>query len=55
MFATSSAITVLNSAFADTGTLLVLVLGTVVAGAVALMGLGFGIRMIRKWITGRKV
>lgn len=40
--------------FADTGTVLVIVLTAVVAGVIALLGLGFGIRHVRRWITGRK-
>jgi len=54
MFATSSATTILNSAFTDTGTLLVLILTAIVAGTIALMGLGYGIRHVKKWITGRR-
>jgi len=44
----------LTSFFGDAGVIVALVLGAVVAGTIALMGLGFGIRHVRKWITGRK-
>lgn len=44
----------LNTAFTNTGTILVVVIGTVVVGLIALLGLGFGIRHLRKYITGRK-
>lgn len=45
---------VLATAFTDTGTILVAVVGVIVAALVALLGLGFGIRHLRKYITGRK-
>lgn len=54
MYATSSAIATLNSAFSDTGILVALVISAVVGGVIALMGLGYGIRHVKKWITGRK-
>jgi len=54
MFATSSALTSLTAAGADTGTMVVAGLAIAVAGGIALMGLGFGWRHIRKYITGRK-
>jgi len=54
MFATSSATTILTGAFADTSTLLVTILTAVVAGTIALMGLGYGIRHVKKWITGKR-
>lgn len=54
MFSTTTATTILESAFSDTGVLLLLVLTAVVAGTIALMGLGYGIRHVKKWITGRR-
>lgn len=54
MFSTSTANTILASAFSDTGYLLGVILVAVVAGTIALMGLGYGIRHVRKWITGRR-
>jgi len=44
----------LNTAFSNTGTILLVVIGTVLVALVALMGLGFGIRHLRKYITGKK-
>jgi len=54
MYSIASSSATLTTAFADTGTLVALVLAAVVAGVIALMGLGFGIRHLRKYITGRK-
>lgn len=54
MFATSTAAAILGTAFSDTGYLLGIILVAVVAGTIALMGLGFGIRHVKKWITGRR-
>jgi len=45
---------VLTTAFSDTGTILTLVIGTVVVALIALLGLGFGVRHLKKYITGRK-
>jgi len=50
----SDAVTLLTANFTSTGTIIALVLATVVAGVIALMGLGYGIRHLRKYITGRK-
>jgi len=44
----------LSTAFTDTGTILTAVVGVILAGLVALLGLGFGVRHLRKYITGRK-
>jgi len=54
MYATSSAIASLNSFFGDTGVLLTATIGVILAGLIALLGLGFGVRHVRKYITGRK-
>jgi len=54
MYATSSFLSTFNGAAADTGYVVTVVVTAVVAGAIALMGLGFGIRHIKKWITGKK-
>lgn len=53
-FASSSAANLAASAFTDTGTMLSVILIAVVGGTIALMGLGFGIRHVSRWITGRK-
>lgn len=54
MWTAASTTGILATAYSDTGTILVAVIGTIVAGIVALLGLGFGIRHLRKYITGRK-
>jgi len=54
VYASSSAVTSINGAFSDTGSLLVVILAGIVAGTVALMALGYAIRHIRHWITGRR-
>lgn len=54
MYATTSLATTWAGVTADVGTVLVLVIASIVAGLVALLGLGFGIRHLRKYITGRK-
>jgi len=54
MWTAASTTGLLTTAFADTGTILLAVLGVVVAAVIALMGLGFGIRHLKKHVTGRK-
>jgi len=54
MWEIASTTDVLSTAFSDTGTILVAVIGVVLTGLVALLGLGFGVRHLKKYITGRK-
>lgn len=54
MWSVASTTSTLSSAFTDTGTILTVVIAAVVVGLIALLGLGFGIRHLRKYITGRK-
>jgi len=54
MWTAASTTSVIASAFTDTGTILTATIATVVVGIVALLGLGFAIRHLRKYITGRK-
>jgi len=54
MWEIASTTGVLTTAFTNTGTILTTVIGTVVVALIALLGLGFGIRHLRKYITGRK-
>jgi len=54
MYASSSALTTINGAFSDTGSLLVVILAAIVGGTIALMALGFAIRHVGKWITGKR-
>ena len=53
MYATSSFLATFNGASADVGYVITVVVAATVAGLIALMGLGFGIRHLRKLI-GRK-
>jgi len=48
------ALPALFSSFADTGVLFVDIVGTILAGAVALLCLGYGTRLLKKYVTGRK-
>jgi len=54
MWVTASTPAALSSAFTDTGTILAAVVSVILAGLIALLGLGFGVRHLRKYITGRK-
>lgn len=54
MYNIASSTATLATSFTDTGTIVALVLASVVVGLIALMGLGFGIRHLRKYITGKK-
>lgn len=54
MWDISSTTDALATAFANTGTILTVVIAAILVGLVALMGLGFGVRHLRKYITGRK-
>jgi len=53
MYATSSFASTFNGAVSDTGYIVTVVVAATVIGLVALMGLGFGIRHLKK-LTGRK-
>jgi len=53
MYATTSFATTFAGASTDTGYVITIVVAATVAGMIALMGLGFGIRHLRKLI-GRK-
>lgn len=54
MYSTTTAAAQIATSLSDTGTLVGLVIASIAFGAVALMGLGFLFRHIKKWITGRK-
>jgi len=54
MYASTSALTSFTGMFNDTGTLLVASIAVILGGAVALLGLGFAWRHLKKYITGRK-
>lgn len=44
----------LGTLYSNAGTILAVVVAAILTGLVALLGLGFGVRHLRKYITGRK-
>jgi len=54
MWGVASTTDALSTVFTNTGTVLLASVATILVGLVALLGLGFGIRHLRKYITGRK-
>jgi len=54
MWTVASTTGAISTMFTDTGTILAAVIGVVLVGLVALLGLGFGVRHLKKYITGRK-
>lgn len=54
MYGVASSSAQISQSLTDTGTLVAVVILAVAGGAVALMGLGFLFRHLKKWITGRK-
>jgi len=54
MFATTSVQTMFTNFTTDVSTLLVYTLGILLGILAAMLGLGFGISRVRRWITGRK-
>jgi len=54
MWSLASTTDLLTNAFSDMGTVFALVIGAIVSLVVALLGLGYGIRTLKKHATGRK-
>lgn len=54
MYDIASSTAEITTALQNTGTLVALVLASVVIGVIALMGLGYAIRHLKKWILGRR-
>ena len=54
MWTVASTTDALSTAFTNTGTIISATFATVLVGLVALMGLGFGYRHLKKYITGKK-
>lgn len=54
MYDIAAAVAAIGTMFTNTGTVLTAVIATVLVGLVALLGLGFGVRHLKKYITGRK-
>jgi len=54
MWDVASSTAALGQFFTDSGTIIAVVITAVLTGLVALLGLGFGVKHVRKYITGRK-
>jgi len=54
MWPIASTTDILTQAYADGGVILGVVIGVIVTAVVALIGLGYGIRALKKHVTGRK-
>jgi len=54
MFPVASSTSLLGQFFTDNGTLIYYTFGILLTALAALLGLGFGIRHVKKWITGKK-
>jgi len=54
MFPVASSTALMATFFTDNGTLIYYTFGVLLTALAALLGLGFAIRHVKKWITGRK-
>lgn len=54
MWSIASTTDALSTAYTNTGVTLGATIGVILIGLIALLGLGFGVRHLRKYITGRK-
>jgi len=54
MWTVASTTDALSTAFTNTGTILAAVIAVVLVGLIALLGLGYGVRHLKRYITGRK-
>lgn len=54
MYNIAAAVADIGTMFTNTGTIITAVVATVLVGLIALLGLGFGVRKLRGYITGRK-
>lgn len=54
MFPVASASAIFSSLTSSAGTLIYSTLQTLIVALAALLGLGFGIRHAKRWVTGRK-
>jgi len=55
MWTVASTTAVITQLFSDTGTILTAVLATLMGAVVALLGIGFAYRHIKRYITGKKI
>jgi len=54
MFPVASTTALLAQFFTDNGTIIYYTFGVLLVALAALLGLGFAIRHVKRWITGRK-
>jgi len=54
MWPVASTTDAISTMFTNTGTILTATIGTILVAMVALMGLGFAVRHLRKYISGKK-
>ena len=54
MWSTASTTAVLTTTFSDVGTVIAFVIPAIIVVAVALLGLGYGYRLLKRHITGGK-
>lgn len=54
MFSATSTVSVLKLASSDTGSMIIYIVAILLAGLIALLGLGFGIRKLKQYITGQQ-
>jgi len=54
MWTISSTTDVLTDVFTDVGVVLAFVIGAILSAVVALLGLGYGFRLVKRYITGKK-
>jgi len=52
MWTVASTTSQLGTLFTDTGTILLYVIGTILTAAIALVGLAFGWKKLKKYVTG---
>jgi len=54
MWTLASTTDALTSMFTQVGTVMALVIAAIITTTVALLGLGFGVRHLKKYVTGKK-
>lgn len=54
MWDIASTTSLLTDTFTDVGTVIAFVIPTIIGVAIALVGLGYGWRLLKKYVTGRK-
>jgi len=54
MWDIASTTDMLTTTFSDVGTVIAFVIPAIVTVLVALLGLGYGVRLLKKYVTGRK-